>query len=200
MARSRDISKVLSSSTAVALDSELALIQVSPASITVTGGTSSLSTNGTVTFTGSSSVSLNNFTSSSYDNYRVIMKTLGSVDGSSLRFRFRENTTDKATSYFGSGYYSRYQAGVGLYTNENNGTFCIPVSNDINEYSNASFDFYKSSSGATGTILGSSFDADATSTVHFGFWNYSMTNVTGFTIYPSSGNITGTVRVYGYRN
>ena len=102
MGRARDIANVLSSSTNIALDSELGLSLITPTSITATGGsaTSSISSTGTVSFTSASAISLNGVFSATYENYRVIFKgslTTGSQD---LKLRLRSSGSDNSTSNY----------------------------------------------------------------------------------------------------
>jgi hypothetical protein len=151
----------------------------------------------TTSFSAVASQSVSNFTSASYSKYRIIFSAITSTDGSSFRFRFRENVTDKATGYYGAAYYARYTGTSGLYTNENNGTFCVIGSGDTAVYSAISFDFYKPAN-TIGIIIGHGLDSDAGSAYFFGDNNLSMTDVTGFSIFPQAGTMTGKVSVYGY--
>jgi len=151
----------------------------------------------TTSFSAQSTVSVSNFTSASYSKYRITFSAITSTDGSSFRFRFRENVTDKATGYYGAAYYARYTATSGLYTNENNGTFCVIGSGDTTIYGAISFDFYKPAN-TLGVITGHGIDADAGSSYFFADYNSTMTDVTGITIYPQAGTMTGKVSVYGY--
>ena len=69
MGRARDISKVFSTGTALATDTEVSttyqtkaaagLTLLTPSTISNTGGSASIGTNGTVSFTSASAISLN---------------------------------------------------------------------------------------------------------------------------------------------
>lgn len=59
MGRARDIANVLSSSTNIALDSELGLSLITPTSVATSGGSSTISATGAVSFTSASAISLN---------------------------------------------------------------------------------------------------------------------------------------------
>ena len=111
MARSRDISKVLSSNTTLATDAEVAasylttasastvyqtkatagLTLLTPASIANTGGTASIGANGTVSFTSASAISLNDVFSATYTNYQIVIECDGSTSAQ-IRMRLREPT------------------------------------------------------------------------------------------------------------
>lgn len=151
----------------------------------------------TTSFSAQSSVSVSNFTTASYSKYRVVVNATGTVTGANLRFRFRENVTDKSTGYYGAGGYARYTGTFALYTNENNGTFFNLSALDTAIHTAVGFDFYKPIS-TLGIINGNSYDANLAAGVFYSFDNRSMTDVTGFTIYPSSGNMTGKVSVFAY--
>ena len=73
MGRARDIANVLSSSTNIALDSELGLSLITPTSVAVTGGSASISSSGVVSFSAASLVSLNDIFSATYTNYRITL-------------------------------------------------------------------------------------------------------------------------------
>jgi len=49
-----------------------------------------------------------------------------------------------------------------------------------------------------GIITGNAFEGSLYAGIFMGFINVSMTDVTGFTIYPSTGTMTGKVSVFGY--
>jgi hypothetical protein len=113
MARSRDISKVLSSNTTLATDAEVAasyqtkatagLTLLTPTSIVATGGSGSISTNGAVSFTSASAISLNGVFSSTYENYLGVLNcTTGS--SAELSFRLRVAGTDATGANYNSGF------------------------------------------------------------------------------------------------
>ncbi len=133
MARSRDISKVLSSNSTLATDAEVAasylttasastvyqtkasagLTLLTPTSIANTSGTASIGANGTITFSGVSNVSLNGVFSSTYKNYRInfdnIIMPVG-AGGTDLLLRLRANGTNTTTNYTGAGFYMSHNS------------------------------------------------------------------------------------------
>jgi len=120
MGITREMSKILSTSTAITTDAEISaynylsqstasatylnqtayqpgLVLIRPTS--VVNGT--IGTNGTVTFSGTTSVSLNGVFSSEYSKYKILYDaTLSINDG--LYFRLRQNGTDSTASIYGS--------------------------------------------------------------------------------------------------
>jgi hypothetical protein len=208
MARSRDISKVLSSNTTLATDDELALSLIIPTSIAATGGsaTSSVSANGLVAFASASTISLNGIFSSTYTNYRILftatnatsndldlytrlrlsgIDALGSTD---YRFGVLRNTYGGGTSNQFANGASTMQGGTITNLSENYLTF--EVSNPF-VTKNTTFLTYGTSRGSSGG----------------GGWAWSgsgihilNTSYDGITFFANGENITGTVCVYGYRN
>ena len=204
MGRARDIANVLSSSTNIALDSELGLSLITPTSITATGGTGSISATGSVSFTTCTAISLNGCFNSTYDNYRV-MFTLGSVSANNgMNFRLRASGTDaSATNYYAGGFFNRSNSstvggqniGGGTNFELGGGGTSYPSNRYIIDFSTPFLSEY------TGVHISSTgFD----STSHYGRYAagtyIASTSYDGFTIFPTTGNITGTIKIYGYRN
>lgn len=205
MGRARDIANVLSSSTNIALDSELGLSLITPTSITATSGTGSISATGSVSFTTCTAISLNGCFNSTYDNYRVIF-TLSSVSANNgINFRLRASGTDaSSTDYYAGGIINRANSATVSSQNIGAGAqFELGPSGTTHPSNRCIIDFLNPfSSLYTGVHISTAgFDSG---TSHYGRYvagNYiSTTSFDGFTFYPTTGNITGTIKVYGYRN
>jgi len=149
------------------------------------------------TFTSSSAVNINDVFSSTYDNYRVVAN-FTSTPSTDLLFRYRVSGADDTTS----NYYLQGQ--------------------DVNGSSTNSFRLTAEDKGRFGTSSSteSSFVVDmfspflgfkkrAQSVAQRGsivlpeiafFWNTfnATTSFTGFTVYPNTSTISGTIAVYGY--
>jgi hypothetical protein len=197
MGRARDLANILSSSGNVALDSELGLSLITPTSIANTGGSASISSTGAVSFTSASAISLNGCFTSTYTNYQIILNVKGSGT-LGLSLRLRSSGTDSSTSYYRNGIYAIFSSATLNGVNSNNANEYSFGNVRNSEDSSYIFDFLKPyvldrtvmtcrGSGANYWDIGVAF--------------HDLTNVAydGFTIYPPSGNITGTVSVYGYR-
>ena len=145
MGRARDISKVFSTSTALATDTEVSafnyltqssastvyqtkatagLTLLTPGSITNTGGTASIGTNGTVTFSGVSNVSLNLVFSSTYKSYHIVLlsNSASNIWTYNLKLRTSSTATDKSTDYYWSGQYQKFDTTSEGGENGNNAT------------------------------------------------------------------------------
>jgi hypothetical protein len=175
------------------------LVQIVPSSISVGSGSGSVDANGAVTFSAASSVSLNGAFTSTYDNYRIVISSKASAD-TDFNFRIRTGTTDLSggTDYFYGSYYI--------------GSTSSQAAASINR-TNASNNFIGAIGSWNGTTcmdIVAPFIAEVTTWTVFssmrfllltaGSLNNNSTSYNGFTVFPSTGNITGTIRVYGYRN
>lgn len=163
----------------------------------------------TTTFSGVSSHSVNSVFSSTYRNYRIDVNfvSTGGSNGINLNMRLRSSGSDLTNNYN----WSRHQIGAsGGTTNSvtsdtgqgearigimwgNNST---PGLTSINVYS-------PNVNGGLIHIQANSTEGGGSSNnAYNNFYNTIPISYTadGFTLIPASGNITGTVRVYGYAN
>jgi hypothetical protein len=199
MARSRDISKVLSSNTTLATDAEVAASYQTKA-------TAGLTLLNTTNFTAQTTVSINDVFSATYDNYKILLNCDSITTGSqSLILRLRVSGTDNSSSnYLWSGTV----------------TFDTSTSVDLSKSSGATTSFrigtiYFPNAITFGDITMSNPFRSVRTGYQATFSEYDGTNnlqrtyagsmsvttsYTGFSIIPSGNNITGTVRVYGYNN
>ncbi len=201
MARSRDISKVLSSNTTLATDAEVSatyqtkaaagLTLLTPASIANTGGSGSISSTGAVSFTSASAISLNDVFSATYENYKIVFTANGG-DFNDFFFRIRVAGADLTSSTYTT------------VTSTTTTTTSINIGGMESRGGVGYFDIFRPfATDYTHLIArGSSLR----STGKWDLWNNyagavnNATSYTGFTLYPTSSTITGTIRVYGYNN
>ena len=80
--------------------SNAGLIQITPSSVAVGSGSSSVDVNGKVSFTGVSSVSLNDVFSATYTNYLIVPYVLGSTSYSSVAVRLRVSNADSSAAQY----------------------------------------------------------------------------------------------------
>jgi hypothetical protein len=154
----------------------------------------------TSTFSAASSVSVNNCFTSAYENYKIVWTANSVTASGAIYMRLRASGSDNTTSNYGSsgtftiftgavsgtGYSAQnywaihFAAGTGAGSHQRSIEIIQPQ-----VASNTSF-------GA----VGSNNDANA----YYAGWFYNASQFDGFTILPASGTMTGTIRVYGYRN
>ena len=173
------------------------LVLVSPTSIANSGGSASAS-GGAVFFTGVSSVSLNGVFTSAYQNYFCLIQ-YASTATSDFRCRLTTsgaaNTTSNYTFQGITSFDTSVVAGRGtsqshFYLGGQSTALCT-VSANI---------FAPATTNPTGITAQSLRNIDSPQN-HFitgGF--IASTNFDGLQIYGETGNITGIIRVYGYKN
>ena len=155
----------------------------------------------TTSFSGVSAQNFSNvFDSTKYDGYKVIFNTFGSTGGATTNFRFRENVTDKATNYYGAGWYTTPGGGSGVNYPENNSAQVRLVANNtlVQNGNFCAFDIRVINGGTTAQLAGFAYDPWNELSNSFGYRNGSMTAATGFSIYASAGTLTGKLNLYGY--
>lgn len=160
---------------------------------------------GTVSFSAQSTVSLNGVFNSTYDNYRIVFGNLnGSGAQQDVGLRLRKNNADNSSSI----YYRQYLnatstsvSGARVATSSNWIVFAVRDQGpfqailDIFNPNNATIKtgalgFKAYGSTSENSIIISSYTHDLTSSADFD----------GFTIFPASGTMSGTVSVYGYND
>jgi hypothetical protein len=147
------------------------------------------------TFTAVSAVNINNCFTSTYDNYRIMMRITNSVSVN-MQCRVRASGSDLTTSTYR---YGRYLLGTTTAFNagsDNQTDSQFPLAGSADSAGHAidvlspmlaqQTSVLQISQGSIGQIL---FGQVANTTAY-----------DGFTVFPASGTITGTIRVYGYRN
>jgi hypothetical protein len=183
--------------------SRAGLAKVVPSSVAVGSGTGSASTTGTVTFSGCSSVSLNDVFSATYDNYQIVVECDGSASDQ-IRMRLRVSGSDLTSGYNAEMKFAAFGSNsntfndnanatdrwiLGLTPNGADGRFSSSV-NICNPFASKA----KTINGLSTGTKGGSYRGFAI----FGGDVGGTTSYSSFTIYPASGNITGTISVYGY--
>jgi hypothetical protein len=170
------------------------LAPAAPTSIANSGGSAS-TTGNTTTFSGVSSISLNGVFNADYNNYRIVL-LCGKSTSLNVRFRWRASGTDVTAGNYhftrsfwfpstASGDDQSAQSSIQL---DSTGAATTILAGDVyvpflNEASRLLSTF-----GANGVGIGCAVSQYTVAGVH-----------DGFTIFPSTGNITGTVAVYGYK-
>ena len=191
-----------SASTVYAPVASGGLVQITPTSIAATGGSGSISATGAVSFTSASAISLNDVFSTTYDNYRIIMNITGSTTNVNVGMRLRVSAADNTTTNYGQ--QTIESGGTSVSAIRDSGQtqwFRVAAAQTgknqlhILEITNPFQTEITSAIGFRNRDVGTS--SAETSHVSSGF--VATTSFTGFTLIPTSGTITGTVSVYGYR-
>ena len=157
-------------------------------------------------FSAASNVSVNSCFSSTYDNYRISLQITSLSTNLALFLRLRVAGTDSSSAYQ-TEVVENYGSTVSAATNPNaDGTKFVILTNSsptyaencaavldlltpgIAKYTNG---FARSNIRTSGGVFVSS---------SFSYFHVLSTAYDGFSLLTSTGNMTGTVRVYGYQN
>jgi hypothetical protein len=212
MGRTRDVSKILTSNTSIlSLASASStyqtiattgLVEITPPTISVTGGSGSISATGAVSFTSASAISLNDVFSSTYDNYVIKVNISTASTGATLQMRLRVSSSDASTGVYGSGL--RYVDHNNNFLNDTStASATLWKLGDINTYVTFS-DIHLANPFSTSSTVALMQTTRNISNTTGNFTNYIGTGVypiatsfTSFTLLASAGTMTGTVSVFG---
>jgi len=158
----------------------------------------------TTTFSAVTTLTINNVFSSAYDNYRIEISNFTSANtGSAIFFRLTASGTPAATNYSYAGI-NAINSTIGFFGQTGTTQGClVMVSASTNacagafEVSNPALTTHTSLQQVCARIDASNRQDFYSSTGT----HYTSTAYDGFQIYhPSTLNIAGTIRIYGYRN
>jgi hypothetical protein len=179
------------------------LVTVVPASISVASGTATTGSLGEVFFTEVTSLSINGIFTSTYKNYKILTTMHGTTTGTVLRMRYRASGSDRSSSlYFQSGFFSRSTNVTGTLGFASGTSLDIGrVISNTDIRSGLSLDVFNPQLAlatlSTGLFTGQDSGSPIGAFANAGFLSADIND--GFTIFPDSGTITGTLQVYGYR-
>lgn len=176
------------------------LTQIVPTSITKgASGSASVSSGGAVTFSGTESISLNGCFSANYDNYKLLVNFSTQSAATAILFRFRISSSDNSTNN-----YLTSTLGTSSWTSATTvSQVSTATSFDIsyagsNENTASEYSIFNPFLSQKSYIVGTPVSNTE------GRWRQIKFNDTtsfdGFSLIASSGTITGTIRVYGYKN
>jgi len=144
----------------------------------------------TQAFSAVSAVAINSCFTSTYDNYRIVARLKGSTASQALTWRFRAAGADIYTASY---YYNR----GGTYTNSA-GYAVLGVIGDASNWgvwtADMNFATPQSLVALSGAYTNGNVSQELCSL------SYNGATPDGFDAYPSTGNMTGTISIYGYRN
>jgi hypothetical protein len=175
---------------------------VVPTSVTVGSGTGAVDTNGAVTFSGASSVSINGCFSSTYDNYKIIINNLSiSTSSQNVLVRLRNAGTDLSTATYnfgGVGVTTTTTTVAAISSNSAGDNEVFATTADTTIKSNLELEtYYPYAAQPTSFYIRGTRNGFGDS---ISGYNTTASSYDSITIYPAANNITGTIRVYGYKN
>lgn len=149
-------------------------------------------------FTTSTAVNVNNCFTSGYDNYKLVISMVGSVGGNAYNLRYRVSGADNTSaSYFYYGFYWTTSA-VNLTTTSATGLFLSNRSTGTS-YDSCVVEVFNPQRAVLTAHQVEAIEVNTGLLIKTGGFFNGTNQFDGFTLYPGSGNMTGTVRVYGYR-
>lgn len=178
------------------------LVAMAPTSTANSGGTISTS-GGTVTFSGVTSVSLNGVFNSSYDNYRVMFRAVGTAD-QALSFRLRASGTDNTSANYNvsRGYIlaSSVNPGNSITREQELSATSARVFFTGTRSGISSFDLFRVFDAETTLAVGASQTSVGNTEILFtplAYHHNVATSYDGITFFASN-SFTGIVTIYGY--
>jgi hypothetical protein len=169
--------------------------------IAAAGTAGALTYVGGASFSGSSSQSLNNIFTSTYENYFIALNITSKSVTSYTNFRLRASGSDNTTSNYQTiASYAQVNAGTAGDSKLPNGT-----AYQLNDAGDLMQTFYimNPQTAQNTVLLGTQtvfkIASDFYSGRVSGYFN-ATTSFDGLTVFPTSGTMTGTIRVYGIAN
>jgi hypothetical protein len=156
----------------------------------------------TTTFTAQSTVSLNNIFTTAYDNYRIMFECIGSTTSQNVGARLRVAGSDSTAS--------SYHQQIGEFVGTSASAFRESSANIWNRISTANstsptlanIDIANPALSRFTTVINNR-QVEPTATTQIQLIGSAFANTTlfdGISFIVASGTMSGTVRVYGYRN
>lgn len=148
------------------------------------------------TFSAAASVNVNTCFSSTYDNYRILVRVTGTspVNGQ-VRYRMRSATTDNTTANYNSQRLYAQSTSVGGSAESNQTSGIIgPWNTALSFFATDMFSPFLAANTGYQTV-------SIYNETHIDNWagaHKVASSFDGFTMFPDSGTITGEVWVYGY--
>lgn len=181
-------------------------IPAKPSSVVVATGTAAVSTLGMVTFTGATSISLNGVFTSNFKRYKVVYSLTNSSGGANFSFRLRNSGTDlsAANSYYSASYRFRSDSSTVINAGSDNTAVVLSGGSSASTNMAGETNIYDPQVSTAKTMFSGNHVILETNTLSYMQLHGAHTQGTGtydsLTFYPSAGNFTGSMVVYGLTN
>lgn len=179
------------------------LVPIIPSTVNYSGGTATANSLGEISFSAVTSISLNDVFSSEFTNYKIITNSFSATtSGTNINMRYRSAGTDNSSANYAMGGIQvnlNTTGGVG----QSGGT-SFRIVNGAGGIARNGFtlDVHSPADADLRTPaewIGSGFNTDNQLLVASGVYNAAAA-FDGFTIFPSAGNITGKIQIFGYKS
>ena len=149
------------------------------------------------TFSASSGINVDNVFTSTYTNYRLVFSNITTSTSIYVSYRERASSTNNATNYKKGQYYRSYTSGTAGTNSGGTEGNLFDLNTDATNTMGATLELQ---CPATTAYTGFQWSASSSDQTHIG--NGIHANAVaydGFTLFPYSGTMSGTVSVYGYQ-
>lgn len=168
--------------------------------VTPTSVTNGTANGGEITFSAASSVTVTGCFSSAYDNYKVTILFNASAD-TTLQMRMRVSGADAATNYGGYGWYYSLGGGTsGALWAQTTGQTSMRISDCSTGKAKCHFTLMAPNLAESTMASGWQYDPSNTDGGYFWGSHTTATAYDSLTIFPGTGTITGTLRIYGLQD
>lgn len=183
-------------------DRSMGLVPIKPSTVTIATGTGSANSLGQITYTGATSVTIQNVFSSQYRNYKILVSCAGST-GCEIAIRFASGgTPNSATSYKAGGW--RYATNVtDNYSGSSLNYAPLALCNSAQANNiTATYDIFNPMVTGNTNFVGQSVGYGGTYATALSYAGFFLAdnNFDGIYLYPTAGNFTGTVQIFGYND
>jgi hypothetical protein len=150
-------------------------------------------------FSAVSSLSLNNVFSSTYDNYRILLDVTSMSTSASVRWRFRASGADNTTSFY-QWAHAYFLTGNAFFSGRASAQAQSIVVDTIGQDSQFFVIDCNAPNLARMSRCAMTSSHGAGDVNWFGAFGFSQTNqFDGFSVFPSTGTLSGSVTVFGYK-
>ena len=152
----------------------------------------------TQSFSASSAVNVNDVFSSTYKHYKVFLNVATASAGQNIFYRYRVSGADNSTANYA--YQRLILNGTTFNNNRSSGETFGTLVDASTVNSNQEMTFFNPFETKLSYVYATgSYECSSPSVQHWYSGFNATTSFTGFTIYPSSGTITGEIIVYGMK-
>jgi len=175
------------------------LVVMTPSSVAYSGTSASINADGSVTFSACSSLSLNGVFTSDYDNYMIGIRVTSSLSSTDINCRLRASGSDASAS---NDYVAQYlvadstSVSAGRITAFTYGWLGQSYATQRVGISGYIFGPYLTQPTAVRSIGAS--DNSSARLVDIAWTHDLSTSYDGLTVFPSTGNFTGLLTVFGF--
>jgi hypothetical protein len=176
---------------------------VVPTSVSVGSGTASVDTVGNVTFSGASSVTINGAFTSTYEDYKLVLKISASTATADLLAQLTASGTPLSTSTYDAAYFAKvFGAGASVSAANTSQTSWIlsGLTNSSTVADYGTYDISNPFASKYKSFIGTATRQDGYLWLNGGRVQTSTSSYDGIKLFPTSGTISGTIRLYGYKN